>query len=222
MKRYPKQTHYETLGIPVGASPSEIIQAYREAVELYQDDSMAASAFFPIPERKEILAVLEEAYLALINPESRSVYDLSLVEMGIMEEEDRYHEHSKRVMPIYDIQRKKTLYPWLSQAPVLDKSRVSETSRVLENSSIKDILQKDQLSGQELKRIRTTLGLTLSQIFLQTRITIGVLEAIENDRFDQLPPAIYLKSFLKLYAQCLHIDADAVVQAYMKHMKGDN
>jgi len=56
MKPYPKQTHYETLGIPVGASPSEIIQAYRGAVELYQDDSMAASSFFPASERKEILA----------------------------------------------------------------------------------------------------------------------------------------------------------------------
>ena len=177
---------------------------------------MAAYSFFPDSERKEILARLEEAYLTLINPESRSVYDRSLMEMGIMEEENRYHDHSKRVMPIYDIRRKKTHYQWLSKVPVVDKSRVSE------NPSIQDILQKDRLTGQDLKRIRTTLGLTLAQIFLQTRIAIGILEAIEDDRFDHLPPAVYLKSFLKLYAQCLTIDADTVVQAYMKHMKGDN
>jgi cytoskeletal protein RodZ len=48
------------------------------------------------------------------------------------------------------------------------------------------------------------------------------LGAIEDDRFDLLPPAVYLKGFLKLYAQCLQIDADTVVQGYMKHMKGDN
>jgi cellulose biosynthesis protein BcsQ len=91
-----------------------------------------------------------------------------------------------------------------------------------ENPFIQDILQKDRLTGEDLKRIRTTLGLTLAQIFLQTRIAISILEAIEDDRFDRLPPAVYLKGFLKLYAQCLQIDANTVVQAYMKHMKGDN
>lgn len=216
MKPYPKQTHYKILDIPTDASPSEINHAYRNAFELYQDDSMAAYSFFPDSERKEILERLEEAYLTLINPESRSFYDRSLMEVGVMEEENRYQDHAKRVMPIFDIRRKKTHYPWLSKVPVVDQSRASE------NPSIQDILQKDRLTGQDLKRIRTTLGLTLAQIFLQTRIAIGVLEAIEDDRFDHLPPAVYLKSFLKLYAQCLTIDADTVVQAYMKHMKGDN
>jgi DnaJ-class molecular chaperone len=216
MKQYPKQNHYKTLDIPIGASPSEIHHAYKEAFELYQDNSMAANSFFSDSERKEILNRLEEAYLTLINPESRSFYDRSLMEMGIIQEESRYHDHAKRLMPVYDIKRKTTHYQWLSKVPVIDKSRVSE------NRSIQDILQKDRLTGEDLKRIRTTLGLTLAQIFLQTRIAIGILEAIEDDRFDRLPPAVYLKGFLKLYAQCLQIDANTVVQAYMKHMKGDN
>jgi curved DNA-binding protein CbpA len=214
MKQYPKQTHYRILDIPTGASPSEINHAYREAFELYQDDSMAARSFFSDSERKEILDRLEEAYLTLINPESRSFYDRSLIEMGLMVEENRYHDHSKRLMPIYDIQRKKTHYQWLSKIPDVDQSRVSE------NPSIQDILQKDRLCGEDLKKIRMTLGLTLAQIFLQTRIAIGILEAIEDDRFDRLPPAVYLKGFLKLYAQCLQIDADTVVQSYMEHMRG--
>jgi hypothetical protein len=216
MKQYPKLTHYNILDIPVGASPAEINDAYREAFELYQDDSMAAYSFFSDSERREILDRLEEAYVTLINPESRSLYDRSLMEMGIIKEEDRYHDHSKRLMPIYDIQRKKTHYQWLSKVPVVDNARVAE------NPAIQDILQKDRLTGEDLKKIRTTLGLTLTQIFLQTRITLGILEAIEDDRFDRLPPAVYLKGFLKLYAQCLQIDANTVVQAYIKHMKGDN
>lgn len=200
----------------MGASPSEISHAYRDAFELYQDDSMAASSFFADSERREILARLEEAYLTLINSESRAVYDRSLMEMGIMEEENRYQDHSKRVMPIFDIRREQTHYPWLSQVPAAGKSRAAG------NPSIQEILQKERLTGQDLRRIRTTLGLTLAQIFLQTRIAIGTLEAIEDDRFDHLPPAVYLKGFLKSYAQCLQIDADAVAQAYMKHVKEDN
>jgi DnaJ-class molecular chaperone len=215
MKPYPEQTYYNILDMPTGASPTDINNAYREALELYQDDSMAACSFFSDSERKEILTRLEEAYRTLINPESRSAYDRSLMEMGIMKEESRYHDPSKKVMPIYDILRKKIHYPWLSKIPVVDKSPVSE------NPSIQEILHKDRLAGQDLKRIRTTLGLTLAQIFQQTRIAIDILEAIEDDRFDHLPPTIYLKSFLKLYAECLNIDADTIVQTYIKHMKGE-
>ena len=97
MKPYPKQTHYKILDIPTDASPSEINHAYGEAFELYQDDSMAAYSFFPDSERKEILARLEEAYLTLVNPESRSCYDRSLMEMGVMEKENRYQDHAKRL-----------------------------------------------------------------------------------------------------------------------------
>ena len=216
MKQYPEQTLYKILDIPADASPSAINDAYREAFERYKDDSMAAYSFFPDSERKAIMIRLEEAYRTLINPESRSVYDRSLMEMGIMEEEDRYHDDPKRLMPIYDIRRHKTHYQWLSQVPVVDNSHVSK------NPTIQEILQKDRLTGQDLKKIRTTLGLTLAEIFLQTRIAINILEAIEDDRYDDLPPAVYLKSFLKLYAQYLKVDADTVVHAYMKHLKGDN
>jgi len=216
MKTYLEQTLYKILDLPADAPPSAINDSYREAFERYKDDSMAAYSFFPDSERKAILRRLEEAYRTLINPESRLVYDRSLMDMGIMEEENRYHDDSKRLMPIYDIRRHKTHYQWLSKVPAVDNSRVSE------NATIREILQKDRLTGQDLKKIRTTLGLTLAEIFLQTRIAIGILEAIEEDRYDDLPPAVYLKSFLKLYAQYLKIDADTVVQAYMKHLKGDN
>lgn len=216
MNTGPKQTHYKILGIPAGASPSEIIQAYREMVALYRDDNMAASAFFGDAERKEILGRLEKAYLTLIHPESRLIYDRSLIEAGMLEEADRYHQHLQKVMPIYDLRHKKTLYPWLSKAPVEEKVRLAE------DPSIRDILNQEHLTGQDLKRIRTQQGVTLTQIFQQTRVRIGLLEAIEEGRFDQLPPAIYLKNFLKLYAQSLGIDADAVVSAYMKHTKGES
>ncbi len=216
MKPYLEQTLYKMLDIPADAPPSAINDAYREAFERYKDDSMAAYSFFPDPERKAILRRLEEAYRTLINPESRLVYDRSLMDMGIMEEENRYHDDSKRPMPIYDNRRHKTHYQWLSKVPTVGNSPVSE------NATIREILQKDRLTGQDLKKIRTTLGLTLAEIFLQTRIAINILEAIEEDRYDDLPPAVYLKSFLKLYAQYLKIDADTVVQAYMKHLKGDN
>jgi hypothetical protein len=75
--------------------PTATENIYRLIRSVYQDDSMAASAFFSDAERREILSRLEAAYLTLINPESRTAYDRTLMDMGIMEEGDQYRDKSK-------------------------------------------------------------------------------------------------------------------------------
>ena len=213
MKRNQKQTHYDLLSVPTDASPLEIRHAYRDVLEVYQDQSMAANAFFSESERKAILSRLEEAYLVLINPESRSVYDHSLIKTGIMKEGKQYQDKSRQAISLYHVRKKRNLSQWLPKQPEVDKSVVSE------NALIQDILKQDLLTGQDLKKIRMTLGIPLERIVLQTRIATGTLEAIEEDQFNRLPPAVYLKSFLKLYAQCLQIDTNIIVTGYMNHFK---
>jgi DnaJ-class molecular chaperone len=213
MKKNQRQTHYDVLRVRIDASPPEIRHAYLDVFEVYQDQSMAAYSFFSDSERKAILSRLEEAYLVLINPESRSVYDCTLMEMGIMKEGKQYQGESRQPISLYNVRRKRTPYQWLPKQPGMDKSVVSE------NDLIQDILKQDHLTGQDLKRIRTALGIPLERIVLQTKITLGSLEAIEEDQFNRLPPVVYLKSFLKLYAQCLQIDANIIIKGYMKHYK---
>lgn len=213
MKRNQKQTHYDLLRVPMDASPPEIRHAYLDILEVYQDQSMAANAFFSESERKAILSRLEEAYLVLSNPKSRSAYDRSLIETGIMKEVKQSPGKSRRAISVYHARRKRTLSQWLPKQPDVDKSVVSE------NALIQDILKQDLLTGQDLKKIRMTLGIPLERIVLQTRIATGTLEAIEEDQFNRLPPAVYLKSFLKLYAQCLQIDTNIIIKGYMNHYK---
>lgn len=45
-----------------------------------------------------------------------------------------------------------------------------------------------------------SLGIPLAREGYQTKITIGVLEAIEEDRTERLPSEVCLKGFLRLYA----------------------
>jgi curved DNA-binding protein CbpA len=213
MKRNQKQSHYELLHVPVDASPLEICHAYLDIIEVYHDQSMAANAFFSESERKAILSRLEEAYLVLSNSESRSAYDRSLIETGIMREGKQYRGKSRQAVSLYHVRRKRTLSQRFPQQPEVDKSVVSD------NAFIQDILKQDLLTGQDLKKIRITLGVPLERIVLQTRIATGTLEAIEEDQFNRLPPAVYLKSFLKLYAQCLQLDANTIIKGYMNHYK---
>ena len=52
--------------------------------------------------------------------------------------------------------------------------------------------------GNYLREERQKQGKTLKHIVQQTRISRTTLQAIEDDQYEQLPPASYLRGFLKL------------------------
>jgi len=70
--------------------------------------------------------------------------------------------------------------------------------------------------GKTLKRIRERFGMDLKAISSQTKITLRVLEWIEEEALDKLPPEVYLKGFLRAYAQCLGLVPQKVVDGYLQ------
>lgn len=210
MKPVREQNHYELLELSPDASSLEISRAYKKAFELYQDGSIASYSFFSIEERKEILSCLEEAYLTLINPESRTEYDKKLIELGVLEKGQRHGDKVKEPIPIYDFKKDHSvmLGP-TSQMEDLKK-------RALQNPLIQEILAKDVLSGEDLRTIRTALGVTLEKIAELTNVRVGMLQAIEENKFDLFLPIVYLKGFLKSYARCLQVDESIIINGYIK------
>ena len=67
--------------------------------------------------------------------------------------------------------------------------------------------------GKYLKAKRESKRLSLKEVADTTRIREPVLRALEEDRYANLP-AIYVKSFLSSYAQCLGLDSNEVIMAY--------
>jgi flagellar biosynthesis protein FlhG len=71
--------------------------------------------------------------------------------------------------------------------------------------------------GAHLRRCREALGLTLSEMVERTRIR--VLDYIEDERFELLPPEPYLKSYLLAYAQELGVaDPATLVASYLARL----
>ncbi len=66
--------------------------------------------------------------------------------------------------------------------------------------------------GQHLKTIRTRRGLSLKQVSQRTHIQPNQLRAIESGHWSRLPEAIYVKGFLKQYAQALGLDGTAIAE----------
>src|SRR5579872_2953822 len=60
--------------------------------------------------------------------------------------------------------------------------------------------------GAILKQARLRRGQSFEVVFQHTRIPKKFLEALEANRFDEFPAAVYLQGFLKGY--CEHLDLD--------------
>jgi curved DNA-binding protein CbpA len=210
MKSFRDQNHYELLELSPDASPLEISRAYKKAFELYKDGSMASYSFFSSEERKEIISCLEEAYLTLINPESRSGYDQKLIELGVLEKGRQYRNKAKEPISIYDFKDDHPFMLGQNNRPEDLKNRISQ------NPLIQEILAQDILTGDDLRRIRTALEVTLEKIAEVTNVRIGILKAIEEDKFDLFLPMVYLKGFLKSYARCLQVDESIIINGYIK------
>lgn len=71
-----------------------------------------------------------------------------------------------------------------------------------------------QTVGQKLQQRRLARGLGLDAVTRATRLTRAVLAALEEDRFDDLPAPVYVRGFLKLYAQYLELEVDACLEGY--------
>lgn len=213
MKRFEEQHYYEILDISPDASPFEIRNAYKTALQMYGNSSPVSYSFFSKGERDRLLSVLERAFLTLIHKETRSEYDRKLVEQGIIDEESLFCEDSKEPIPIIDLKRSKERI----RATTIRKSLKSEAAS---NPVVRKILTKDVLTGEDLKKMREALGVSLESISEYTKIRIGLLNSIEEDQFDDLPSQFHLRSFLKSYLDCFHTDSESIIERYMKRING--
>jgi curved DNA-binding protein CbpA len=212
MKPFEQQNHYEVLDLSPDATPFEIRQAYKAAVKLYAR-SMATYSLFSEDEAKKILCRIEEAFLTLTNEQIRSQYDQILVTLGQVRENPPQAGASKEPIALFDFKS--------SREPKSGTSLRSkpEQSRPAITAAVNDILAHDVLTGYDLKKIRTELGVSLGEITHQTKVRPDFLRFIEQDQFDKLPSRLHLRSFLKAYVQCLHLqDPQAVVSKYMRRI----
>jgi cytoskeletal protein RodZ len=74
--------------------------------------------------------------------------------------------------------------------------------------------------GKHLKTGRELQNLSIEEASKLTKIRGRFLKAIEEDRYELLPPGLYLRGFLAAYARCLGLDPNDVVLRYQKYLEG--
>lgn len=204
-----KQNYYERLEVDPSATPFEICQAYRRALQVYGDESLASYSFFSEAQRKQILALLDEAFSILVSEKERDEYDHRLIRAGDLKDERRYKKTAREPVPIFAQLR--------AGAVPLPSGMMAEPA---DHPNLQDILSQEVLAGRDLQQIRIGMGLSLEQISDRTKVRTVFLRYIEEDQFDKLPSRLHLKSFLTQYVQCLQIDTASVVERYLKRIGG--
>jgi cytoskeleton protein RodZ len=70
--------------------------------------------------------------------------------------------------------------------------------------------------GEKLKKEREKRSITLEQISTSTKIGTRMLQALEEDKFNQLPGGIFNKGFVRAYARCVGLDEDQTIADYLE------
>ena len=68
--------------------------------------------------------------------------------------------------------------------------------------------------GSYLKHERELRGVPLEEISRITKIHIRFLEALEDNRFDELPGEVFIKGYIRSYANIIGSDADEMLNSY--------
>jgi cytoskeleton protein RodZ len=69
--------------------------------------------------------------------------------------------------------------------------------------------------GARFKQERERKGITLDDVALSTKIGTRMLQALEEERYDQLPGGIFNKGFVRAYARHLGLDEEQAVADYV-------
>jgi len=186
------QTYYELLEVSHTATAKEIQRAYEHAKETFDVDSLAIYSLFSEEEAKGIQEAIEEAYHVLMDEGLRRSYDQSHFQMG-------------------------------GGLPVEKPSEVQEVSgekgTSLSFTGLSFNVEVELYRGKALKQIRERMGVDPQTISKETKIGIKTLEWIEGETFEKLPPLVYLKGFLKSYAQSLGLNPQKVIEQYIRFME---
>ena len=75
--------------------------------------------------------------------------------------------------------------------------------------------------GAYLKEERKRQGLSLEDVQEKTKISLNSLEAIEEGQVSELPHPVYVKGFIKNYAQLLGIDAREMIGGFTQSVELD-
>ena len=184
-------TLYSVLGVTRSASDEEIRRAYKRQREIYASGGLATVSLLDGPALGVAQRKLDEAYETLLDLVRRRAYDLST-------------------------------FP--EPEPEVLSARATRPALAAEHLMLQEELQREigpetEFTGALLRKVRESQGLELVEISAKTKIARAHLQAIEEERFEDLPAIVYTRGFLVEIAKQLRVDPLHVQKTYLRRMR---
>ncbi len=71
--------------------------------------------------------------------------------------------------------------------------------------------------GERLQAARIQMGLSLEDVAERMHLSPGILEALEENNFEEITAPIFVKGYLRAYARIVSLDEDEMIQQYMDY-----
>lgn len=197
-----KKNYYEILGVAPHVGSGQIQAAYRFTRSLYSGESTPTYGLLAAEERAEMLALVEEAYSVLCNPNARRDYDLHAAAPG-----------AGAVKPGQSPAVAPSLGPdTRSQAPARPA-----TAAAAEAASAEPVKVPEMVNGAVLRALRESRHLSIDQIAALSKVGTRFLRALEEDRYEVLPGRVFARGFLIEYARAIRASETELVERYLRH-----
>lgn len=207
MKTFDELNYYELLEIPPDASVFEIRHAYKDQLAIYEKGAVGTYSLFGEDERDRILHRLETAFHTLLDETSRAVYDKKLIGAGQIDPGVLSRQRPKKPLPIFQAVRS------TAKKHVSDKID-AKLKEIQTRQLIEKLNRQPVISGVDLGYVRGVMGIELIEIFEVLRISVSILDAIEQHREKDLPSPVFLKGFLKSYAGLFDLDSEKLMAGF--------
>ncbi len=70
--------------------------------------------------------------------------------------------------------------------------------------------------GEVLKKQRESLGKSIKEISLETKIQQRFIEFLEDNKFDEFDSPIYAQGFIKVYSKAINLDEERILAIYRR------
>ncbi|MBN2801577.1 MAG: helix-turn-helix domain-containing protein [Deltaproteobacteria bacterium] len=183
------QNYYELLEIYPGASEEEVRRAYKQIKTWFGIDGIAVRGLCPEKERTEFQKLADFAHSQLVDKSKRRKYDKDNFPNGFSVTGDS------------DIKPRESI-----------AGKVAATHDSLPRIE----LAEDQfVGGHFLGEIRKKHNVELVDISNRAKIAVRYLQAIEEERYKDLPAAVFTRGFVTEFARFLKIDSHRAASDFM-------
>ncbi len=186
-------TLYAVLGLTRSASDEEVRRAYKRQREVYAAGGLATVSLLEDEQLASAARKLDDAYDTLLEPVRRRAYDLST-------------------------------FP--EPEPQALSARSTRPALAAEQLMLQEQLQREigpdtEFTGSLLRKVRESQGIDLAEISDKTKIARSHLQAIEEERYRDLPAIVYTRGFLIEFAKQLRLDPVHVHRTYLRRLRED-